>query len=147
VEQQNQATDSHWAIHMSARHGIQSGCAAASAYDQVHAVGVPGVGIVFDPVLEQVLVAREHQSDMMRVEQRHVALAEFERRVFDVRSAVGTGRERRLVTEDENVDVPGAIQSFELAPHPGKRAIIVSDIAVQSEDEGVALPERERRIV
>ena len=63
-------------------------CAAAAADDVIHAMRARGVLIALNPVLEEVLVAGESETHVMRSKQRQVPGAQQSRRLLDDRPAV-----------------------------------------------------------
>jgi hypothetical protein len=92
-------------------------------------------------MLKQVLVPREHGTDMMLIKQGHIESPEIFGWLFHMRTPVRTGREGRLMTKNNDVDVAASVESFELPFHPLKLLLVPRDIRIQSDHERVAIPE------
>ena len=94
--------------------------AAAAADHLIHAGTVCRfVHVALDPVIEQVIVAGDDQPDVMLAKERHVQVANGDRRRLEMRgAAVRTRREHRMVKEGDDVAVAGPIEMIELTGHP-----------------------------
>src|SRR4051812_18128675 len=94
--------------------------APSSAHDLVDPMSARRIFVALDPVLEQVLVSRQQQLDVVLPEHRHVSLTNRERFTLDHRPAMWPGRKSRMMEEGDNVDVSPAIQRRELVLDPSR---------------------------
>src|SRR5580700_6105525 len=97
------------------------------------------VRVVFHPVFKQMLVSREDRSDVVCVEERHVALPEVYSLVLDVRPPMWTRRKWRLMTENDHAYITIPIQPFELAFYPLVLLLVACDVRIKGHNEGVPI--------
>ena len=88
-------------------------------HEMIHAPpAARGVRVAFDPMFEQVLVARDGHADVMLAEQWLIARAQVRGLALERRAAVRPRGKRWVVKERDHQAVPGAIEALELGLDP-----------------------------
>src|SRR5215472_2465607 len=104
------------------------------------------VGVALDPMFEQMFMPRKDSSYMVRLKKRQVALAQLDRLILNVSTSMRARRKGSVVAENDEVNITAAIQSLKLPLNPLVLLFIPGDIAIESHDKRVPVPERIGRI-
>src|SRR5215468_168679 len=102
--------------------------AAPASDDLIEPVLAGLVFVMLHPVLEEMFVAREEDSDVMFVEERHVFLPDDGGRRLDLRPSVRPRRECRVMAINDHVPIPTAVKTFKLGFDPLELFVIACDV-------------------
>src|SRR5215468_5176621 len=120
--------------------------AASASDDLIEPVWAGLVYVMLHPMLEEMFVAREVDSDVMFVKERHVFLPDDRGRRFDLRPAVRPRREGRMMAVNDHIPIPVAIEPFELRFDPLELFFVARDVRIEGDEKGIAVAERKSGI-
>src|SRR5436309_8198791 len=84
---------------------------ATAGHDEVHPMYAAGVGVVLNPVFKQMFMSGKNRPHMGRPKKRHVPVPQPDSLPFHFRPTMWPRRERCLMTEHDDVDVPLVIEA------------------------------------
>src|SRR5215467_5797067 len=98
------------------------------------------------PMLEDMVVACEVNSDVISAKERHVFLPDDRALLFDLRPAMMPRSEGRMMAINDHITIPVAIKPFELRFDPLELFFVARDVRVECDEKGVAVAKRKSGI-
>src|SRR5262249_35830574 len=102
--------------------------------------------VMLHPMLEEMFVPREEDSDVMFAEERHVFLPNDLARLLNLCPAVRPRREGWMMRVDDHVTVAASVKPIELRFDPPELLLVARYVRIECDEDRVAVAERENRI-